>query len=258
VLARNDGKGAFAAREKTGIELPGGSAFKRGVTFADMDADGDLDLFVPAAGGGRLYRNENDGSFQDVTGSSGALGTETQASFSAAWGDVNLDGHLDLLVCFLEKPPRLFLGNGKGEFALQAAVPGLDGTEPAFAASFADVDDDGDLDLAMNLERRVIVLENRLAKTPGRAPLRVRLHVRKGLIGSVVRILDEENALLGMREINGAEGCGGQASPIAHVAVPVGSCSITAVLSDGRVAQKKIEVPQEGVFVTLTEAEFDG
>jgi len=38
----------------------------------------------------------------------------------------------------------------------------------------------------------------------------------------------------------------------------VGTCSITAVLSDGRVAQKKIEVPPEGAFVTLSEAEFEG
>ena len=258
LLARNEGNGAFVPREKTGIDLPGGSAFKRGVIFADMDADGDMDLFVPAASGGRLFRNENDGSFRDVTGSTGALGAEAQQSFSAAWGDVNHDGHLDLLVCFLEKPARLYLGNGKGEFTSPGAVPGLEGMEPAFAASFADVDDDGDLDLALNLERRVLVLENRLAKVPGRAPLRVRLHVRKGIIGSVVRVLDEENALLGMRELNGAEGCGGQSSPVAHVAVPVGTCSITAVLSDGRVAQKKIEVPPEGAFVTLSEAEFEG
>jgi len=66
---------------------------------------------------------------------------------------------------------------------------------------------------------RSLDLENKLAKVPGRAPLRVRLHVRKGIIGSVVRVLDEESALLGMRELNGAEGCGGQGSPVAHVAV---------------------------------------
>ncbi|HVR73307.1 MAG TPA: VCBS repeat-containing protein [Planctomycetota bacterium] len=257
VLAHNKGGGAFQLAPKSGIDLPGGSSQKRGVAFADIDNDGDLDLFVPAGGGGRLYRNENDGKFTDITAQAGDLSSAGGASFSAAWGDVENDGDLDLFVCRTDGPGRLYLGDGRGSFKDATEAAGLEKLEPAHAASFADADDDGDLDLALNLERRVLILRNGLERAPGNGPLRVRLHVRRGLIGSVVRVIDGRSELVSMREVSGAEGCGGQGAPVVHLAVPVGTHTVSAVLSDSRVAQKKVDVGPSGAFVTLAEGEFE-
>ena len=71
-----------------------------GPVFADMDGDGDLDLFV---GGiehdpGFLFRNEGDGTFVDITAGSGLDTVASRYTLSAAAGDYDLDGDLDLFL----------------------------------------------------------------------------------------------------------------------------------------------------------------
>ncbi len=94
VLYRNDGAGTFvdvtaAAR----LEL---DVYGMGATAADVDADGDQDLFVTAFGLDRLLLNEGDGTFRDVTDSAGALNPDWGTS--ASFADVDRDGDLDLYV----------------------------------------------------------------------------------------------------------------------------------------------------------------
>ncbi len=255
VLAHNEGDGTFALDTESGIELPG-TDYKRGLAFVDFDNDGDLDLFVPAATRSRLYRNNNDGTFTDVIGSTGDLARNAAASFSGAWGDVNGDGFLDLFVCHTKGPSRLYLNDGQGKFQDVTSKIGLSGLTPAYAASFADVDGDGDLDLAVNLENRVVLALNEMRRNPNFGSFKVRLRVQRGLVGSVVRVFDRRGRPLGIRELNGAESCGGQASPIVHFTLPVGRCKVSAVLSDGRVAQKTVLVKPDGMMLTLRESEF--
>ena len=255
ILAHNEGDGTFTRDRQSGIELPGGRNEKRGVSFADFDNDGDLDLFVPATGKARLYRNENDGTFVDVIDGAPDLAANT-ASFSAAWGDVDHDGSLDLFVAHSQGESYLYLGDGKGGFRDSTEEFGLAGLRQAWDAAFADIDDDGDLDLAVHLERDVVLLRNELEKTPGFTALRVRLHTRRGAVGATVRALDPSGRLLALRELTGGERCGGQASPIAHFALPAGRCRISAILSDGRVAQKDVEVGAESLSLTLHEEDF--
>ena len=257
VLAHNEGDGTFKLDTQSGIELPGGSNYKRGVAFADYDNDGDLDLFVPAPGKARLYRNNNDGSFSNVIDGSGDLAKSTMASFAAAWADVNNDGSLDLVVCHTQGPSRLYLGNGKGKFQDVTTAVGLGELTPAYGASFADIDDDGDLDLAVNLENRVVLKVNEMSRRANYAPLKVRVQTRKGLVGAIVRVFDQKGKPLGMRELNGAESCGGQASPTAHFGLPVGQCRTSVCLSDGRVAQKTVTIKRNGTTLVLLEKEFE-
>ena len=71
-----------------------------GPAFADMDGDGDLDLFV----GGLefdpsfVFTNEGDGTFTDVTAGSGIDTLGARHTVSAGFGDYDLDGDLDMFL----------------------------------------------------------------------------------------------------------------------------------------------------------------
>jgi hypothetical protein len=67
-----------------------------GAAVADIDNDGDLDLYVTAFGDNVLYRNEGNGRFTDVTAAANA--GDSRWSSSAAFVDYDRDGHLDLYV----------------------------------------------------------------------------------------------------------------------------------------------------------------
>ena len=71
-----------------------------GPAFADVDGDGDLDLFVGGLEGDPafLYRNEGNGLFTDVTADSGLRTIASRYTLSAAFGDYDLDGDLDLFL----------------------------------------------------------------------------------------------------------------------------------------------------------------
>ena len=239
ILAHNEGSKSRLKRDTgTGIRLPGGSAHKRGLAFAD--------------------RNNNDGTFGNVIDASGDLAKSTAPSFGCAWADVNIDGFLDLFVCHTQGTSRLYLGNGNGNGKFQDVTneAGLGELTPAYGASFADIDDDGDLDLAVNLEGRVVLATNNMPRKSDHGPLTVNVQTRKGLVGSVLRVFDQKGRPLGMRELNGAESCGGQTSPIGHFGLPAGPCRVSVCMSDGRVAQKTITIKPSGTSLALREQDF--
>jgi hypothetical protein len=256
VLARNDGK-RFTLDRASRLELPEPD-YKRGLAAADFDNDGDVDLFVPAARRPRLYRNNNDGTFTDVFPATGDPPKEEDACFAAAWGDVDGDGHLDLFVCHTSGSARLYLGDGKGRFRDVSDAAGVRGLSPCYGAGFADLDDDGDLDLAVNGQDRVVVAYNEMPRAKGYLPATVRVQARVRGVGAVARALDEQGRLLALRELNGAESCGGQAAPVAHFALPLRPCRISVALSDGRLAQKTVRPdPKAGhLSLVLRDADF--
>jgi len=256
VLGRNSGSGRFQADKSSGISL--GSGPKRGLTAGDYDNDGDLDVFVPGSRGGRLYRNNNDGTFTDVLKDGGDIAGVRDESCSAAWGDISGDGVLDLLVCYGRRGAKMYLGDGRGKFTDVSSQAGVTGFRDVSAASFADLDNDGDLDLVANLSESIVVAFNQARRPKTLRPLSVRLRARRGRIGAVVRVLDERMGVVGLRELNGAENCGGQACGSANLFVPQGVCTVYAALSDGRLASKTLTAgaATKHVKVTFEESDF--
>ncbi len=128
-----------------------------GAAVFDMDDDGDLDLYLVQGGratadateratmpGNRLYRNEGDGRFTDVSTGSGA--EDTGYGMGVATGDFDDDGLVDLYVTNLAGNVLLRnLGGGRFEDVTERA--GVGGDTWSASAGFFDYDRDGDLDL---------------------------------------------------------------------------------------------------------------
>ena len=77
------------------------TAWNNGVAAADYDNDGDTDLFVANWGTHSLYQNDGEGPFVDVAAAAGVAEMDVELTpwgVCCAWGDVDLDGRLDLYV----------------------------------------------------------------------------------------------------------------------------------------------------------------
>lgn len=96
-LFRNLGGWRFTnITEQAGVALP--NQFATGAVFADVNGDGRPDLFVTSFNGpDALLLNLGEGRFTNVTAAAGV--TSPGGSTSAAFADLNGDGHLDLYVC---------------------------------------------------------------------------------------------------------------------------------------------------------------
>lgn len=149
-LLKGNCDGTFTdVTEKAGVGL---KAFTYSASFVDYDNDGWLDLYCANYGVGAknvLYRNNGNGSFSDVTEAAGV--GDPSWSWMGVWADVNGDNWPDLYVVNGRypsgEPNRLYLNNRNGTFTETAKAAGVDDPNWGLGASFADVDNDGDLDL---------------------------------------------------------------------------------------------------------------
>src|SRR3989440_7090084 len=127
-----------------GIDIYG----HNGVSVGDIDNDGFDDVYVcqPAGLPNRLYRNRGDGTFEDITESSGVGVLENTAC--AIFADIDNDGRQDLIVV-CTTGPLLFLNQGDGKFRLKpGAFHFANPPQGTFTgAAMADYDRDGWLDI---------------------------------------------------------------------------------------------------------------
>ncbi|HLE96018.1 MAG TPA: CRTAC1 family protein [Candidatus Thermoplasmatota archaeon] len=118
------------------------------VAVGDADGDGWPDFYVADHGPDRLFRNQGDGTFEDVTERAGIA--DPAAGRMALWFDYDGDDDVDLFVANFVGPYHLWRNDGNWTFTDVTEAAGLaDRRTAAQGATAADVDGDGDLDLSV-------------------------------------------------------------------------------------------------------------
>jgi Flp pilus assembly protein TadD len=174
VLLHNEKNGTFKdVAEASGIKRTAetrSNGLNAGLTFIDYDHDGDLDLYVSkyssegglvdrqvkpgtwvlsvggtaAPGANRMWRNNGNGTFADVTETVGL--TSDEASFGAIGTDYNNDRAVDLVVTG-GRAPVLFTNPREGKFYQQAWPSEF--SVPTIGLAVLDFDHDGWMDMAL-------------------------------------------------------------------------------------------------------------
>jgi hypothetical protein len=151
VLYANDGQGVFDdARVRTGLARPTAAYTGFGTDWFDYDNDGWLDLFVangavniiesqrgqpsPYRMRNQLFRNTGRGTFEETSVAAGPALARPDISRGAAFGDVDNDGDVDILVTVNNGPARLLLNQASGHHWLQLRLQQDSGQRLAFGA----------------------------------------------------------------------------------------------------------------------------
>ncbi len=128
--------------------IAGDLSASRHMDFADYDGDGHLDLFVANESNQKnfLYHNNGDGTFTRVL--TGDIVNNIASSFGSSWGDYDNDGDLDLFVAnWGNRNNYLYNNNGDGTFTRILTGDMVNNGGHSIGTAWADVDNDGDLDL---------------------------------------------------------------------------------------------------------------
>jgi hypothetical protein len=212
-----------------GHEVDGWFGHTIGAAWADYDNDGDLDLFTADLAHPRYIEfsnrsrlNENLGPdsvprFRDQRAAAGIRYEETHSN--PAWADVDNDGDLDLYITSIYEGRRSFLYEnlGNGHFR---EVTWLSGTRcfNGWGCAFADIDNDGDMDLVVGSGLRLFRNDTR----NNNHWLKVKVvGTRANRAGIGARITARRGKSVKIREVEGGSGTTSQNSLIQHFGLGV-------------------------------------
>jgi hypothetical protein len=144
-LFRNDGDLKFTRMDEDA--LPVDATFPMSVAWGDIDNDGDQDLYAGSLYGmaNSLYENLGDGTFKIMDG--GRATSDGSSSYAVAFGDLDNDADLDLLVANWGGTSEIYLNNGAGYFDQTLSPEFERSIHYAGSAAMGDYDSDGDLDI---------------------------------------------------------------------------------------------------------------
>jgi len=250
----NDGTGQFTdgvmEYEAHGDGNLGAWGHTIGSAFADLDNDGNFDLFVgnfshkPAYQDRPMFfRNrgpEHNYKFEDKSDTVGLVWRESFAT--PAFADIDNDGDLDLYFAIVYSGDRSVIYRNDGDWTFtnitdQTGIPQCRG----YQASWADFDNDGDMDL---------LAAGKLFRNPGNDHhwLKVRLlgkqPINREAIGAQARITIGEQVMT--RQVEGAVGEGNYNDPTLHFGLGEHSEPVTVQVTwpDGATQQVEAEVDQ--------------
>jgi len=210
-ILTNDGNGSFTLTHPASIGIR--HQAQDGITTADVDNDGDLDLLLAGSNGrGHLYSNNGGGTFTHAQSFSNVAG------YMGGFADLDNDGDLDL---YFAGDAQVYLNDGAGGYSPGPAVLVEAANDPRGVA-FADLDNDGDVDFAFGTKRaaRNFIIRNDLRG--GGHWLKVRLvaaNGQTGAFGAKTALYPAGRAgdgLLAMRESQSNCGYLGQNDPVLH------------------------------------------
>jgi len=238
-LYTNNGDGTFTKVTTGDVVSDAGESF--GGSWGDYDNDGYPDLYVPQSGQDNLmYHNNGDGTFTKIT--DGIMVNDGIRSRSSGWGDLNLDGHLDLFVVNRNVNSHVHINNGDGTFNSFLINPAVDG----YGGAWNDYDLDGDLDLFICQYNRV----NHLYEYTGTGNhwLKVKcigVTSNRDAVGAKVKIRTGSDWQT--REINTQSGFGGQGDLVIEFGIGANS-SVNEII---------IEWPSSGIVWDSTNVAAD-
>jgi hypothetical protein len=227
-----------------------------GCAVTDFDTDGDLDLYVAAYGNDKLWRNNGDGTFDDVAP---AMGVAVHDHIvTGVWGDVQHDGRPDLYTVGYVSgkpgtPDYLFINEGERFVNRLPAVIASNDTD--HGVQWADFDNDGDLDLALaanDPSGSHYLFRNELPADIAARSIQVLVLDARGhytMAGSEVRVYRSgSDDLLGLRIVDTGSGYNSQNAKPVHIGLRdrgLVDIVVTSMGRDGPATQRLERVDPE-------------
>lgn len=138
-------QGNFDAKKESNYE-----ELKLGVTVADVDNDGDEDVYLSYLNSrNKLLLNNGNGIFRDVSSQPFRACDDYKRSSAAAFADVDLDGDVDLYVASENGSNKFFINDGTGHFTDITSDAGLETDSWGSCVTFSDINQDGYPDLCV-------------------------------------------------------------------------------------------------------------
>jgi hypothetical protein len=185
------------------------SSYALTAVTADLDNDGWPDIYVAGDSTPSLFfHNRKNGTFREEAILRGIALSEDgleQAGMGVALGDINLDGHTDILKTnFADDTPNLYINDGKGNFTDATLRSGL-GVETRYigwGAGIVDLDNDGLPDLFIVTGSIYPELEAKLPQYPYRTPRLVFRNLGRARFEELI-----EEAGPGVSSVHSSRGC---------------------------------------------------